>query len=422
MAMRHPIWLRRVAAPGAEAFAVLFALESLARAILTSVLPLQAFRLWGDAEGVSLVFFLGSISGLVGGLALPLIVRRTARRFVYSGGAVLLIAGSLCFAFEGVVPFVIGLGCRVLGVVALTICLNLYIMDVIAKQQLVHSEPLRMYYSAAAWTVGPVLGVWLQLQFGLWLPLALSAAAASLLLGYFWFLRLTEKPVLSPGGSNAAPSPAANLRRFMRQPRLVMAWSIATGRNVWWSIFYIYAPVFAVKTGLGELAGGLIVSLSTGTLFLMPLWGWLVRRSGLRRVFIAGFAASGCLTIGVALSFKLPGLGAAFMVSAAVAMVVLDACGNRLYFSAVRANERANMTAVYATFRDVADLLTPGGMGLVLRLFELPAVFVLGGLAMLGFAGLACRIHPRLGQQSRSAVSPTVDRRHALADQPATMT
>ncbi len=56
----------------------------------------------------------------------------------------LVIAGSLCFVLDGVVPFVIGLGCRVLGVVALTICFNLYVMDVIAKQRLVHSEPLRM--------------------------------------------------------------------------------------------------------------------------------------------------------------------------------------------------------------------------------------------------------------------------------------
>ncbi len=158
-----------------------------------------------------------------------------------------------------------------------------------------------------------------------------------------------------------------------------MAWSVATGRNVWSSIFYIFTPVFAVKSGLGELAGGLIVSLSTGTLFLMPLWGWLVRRSGLRTVFIDGLAASGCLHVGVALSFNTPGLGAALLVAAAVAMVVLDACGNRLFFAAVRANERANMTAVYGTFRDVADLVTPGGMGLVLRLFELPAVFALGG-------------------------------------------
>lgn len=397
MAMRTPIWLRRVAAPGAEAFAVLFALESLSRAILTSVLPLQALALLGNAGGVSLVFFLGSLSGLAGSLAIPLLARRTARRYVYSSGAILLGIAAATFAMDGIVPFVIALACRVLGVVALTICLNLYIMDVIAKHELARSEPLRMLYSAAAWTIGPALGVWLQLSFGIWLPLLISGLSALALLLFFWFLRVKEKPVLSPGGSNAAPGPVQNLRRFARQPRLVLAWAIATGRNSWWSIFFIYTPVFAVTTGLGELAGGVIVSLGTGTLFLMPFWARMVRRLGLRRIFVAGLGLSGCFTAMVGLSFDLPWLGAGLLLAASMAMVMLDACGNRLFFSSVRARERAGMTAVYATYRDVADIVTPGSMGLLLRIVELPAVFMLGGLALLGFAGLATRIHPRLG-------------------------
>ena len=34
MYVRHPVWIQRVRRPGAEAFAILFALESLARALL----------------------------------------------------------------------------------------------------------------------------------------------------------------------------------------------------------------------------------------------------------------------------------------------------------------------------------------------------------------------------------------------------
>ena len=72
MAVRQPIWIRRVAAPGAEAFAVLYALESFSRAILTSILPLQALALLGEPQSVSLVFFLGSLAGLVGSMSLGL--------------------------------------------------------------------------------------------------------------------------------------------------------------------------------------------------------------------------------------------------------------------------------------------------------------------------------------------------------------
>ena len=57
MPTRAPPFLKRLASPGAEAFATIYALESLARANLATVLPLQALKLTGDAQGVSTIFF-----------------------------------------------------------------------------------------------------------------------------------------------------------------------------------------------------------------------------------------------------------------------------------------------------------------------------------------------------------------------------
>ena len=48
MHVRYPVWLSRVARPGASVFAVLFTLESLARAMLVTVIPLQAYELFGN--------------------------------------------------------------------------------------------------------------------------------------------------------------------------------------------------------------------------------------------------------------------------------------------------------------------------------------------------------------------------------------
>ncbi|MDJ0972237.1 MAG: hypothetical protein QNJ06_20250, partial [Kiloniellales bacterium] len=65
MHVRYPIWLRRVDRPGARVFAVLFALESLSRALLVTVLSLQALALLGDARDVSLAFTLVGVTGLL---------------------------------------------------------------------------------------------------------------------------------------------------------------------------------------------------------------------------------------------------------------------------------------------------------------------------------------------------------------------
>jgi len=80
-------------------------------------------------------------------------------------------------------------------------------------------------------------------------------------------------------------------------------------------------------------------------------------------------------------------------------MITVDAAGNVLFMLAVRPKERPEMTAVYSTYRDVADIAPPGLFSVVLRFFELPSVFVVSGLAALGLALLSGRIHRRLGKE-----------------------
>ena len=194
MFVRHPVWIQRVARPGAEAFAILFAIESLSRALLSSVVAIDAYRLLNHAQNVSLLFMCASIVGLGTTLVVPWLVRRTARRWIYSAGAVLLAVAPFVMTAGTLTTQVVGLVLRVIAVITMTICLNLYIMDYIARRDLSRSEPMRVFYSAGAWTLGPVLGVFLAERIAPWLPYAVSGCCALMLLLYFWLLRMMDSP------------------------------------------------------------------------------------------------------------------------------------------------------------------------------------------------------------------------------------
>jgi len=405
MHVRHPIWIRRLGAPGAEAFAILFALESFARAILATVIPLEALELLGRGDQVSLLFFLVSAIGLCGSFSVPWFVRRTARRWVYTAGALLLVVAGVFLAQDTLTGQFLGMASRVLGVVAMTICISLYIMDSIPRRDLGRAEPMRLFYSAGAWTAGPALGVFLRTEVAESAPYVVSAVTGLVMLGYFWFLRLGDRPEIGPPMQARVPGPLRNLRRFLAQPRLRLAWLIAVGRNAWWAMFFIYTPIYAVQSGLGEVAGGVIVSLGTGLLFLMPIWGWCVRRFGIRRILVSAFGCGGVLTLAVAAGMDTPWLAAVFLLAAAFSMTVMDAAGNMPFMLAVRPSERARMTSVYATYRDMAELAPPGLFSVLLRAFDLGAVFVVGGASVLMLAGLCRRMHPRLGRDARPAVA-----------------
>ncbi len=286
------MWLAGVARPGAAAFALLFTLESIARATLATVIPLQAYATLESSRAVSLLFTCVGGAGLTGSLLVPLLIRRVPRRFVYTLGTLGLIAAAGLFALDGPAGLLAGLIVRVLGVGCLGIVLNLYIMDTIPRGELVRSEPLRLAVSGAAWTLCPLLGVLLYGRYGAIAADGLSAAAALVLLATFWVLRLSDHPAIVPG-RRPPPNPLRNIGRFLAQPRLRLGWLIAFGRSSWWSQFFTFAPLYMVIAGHSELASAVLISLGNATLVLTVLIGRLAERVGVRRVIVDGLPALG---------------------------------------------------------------------------------------------------------------------------------
>jgi hypothetical protein len=84
------------------------------------------------------------------------------------------------------------------------------------------------------------------------------------------------------------------------------------------------------------------------------------------------------------------------LILAAITCEIIDGAGNTLYLRAVHAHERSEMTAVFASYRDVAQLAPPAVFAVLLSTFELPAIFIAGGLMMFGLAGLARYIPRRI--------------------------
>lgn len=394
MNVRHPIWLQAVGAPGATSFALLFTLESLTRAIIASVIPLQVLLLVGSPEGVSLVYFVVSGLGLLLNFSVPLLVRLISRRFTYSLGALASTAAALLFAGETLGGSALAMLLRVFGTACFAICLNLYILDYMKGRELNRMEPMRLFFAAAAWTVGPGLGVLLWSRVGHAAPFLVSAGSAAVLLGYFWFLRASDNRAIVRARS-PAPNPFRNVRLFFAQPRLRLGWLIAFLRSAWWMMFFIYTPIFAVEAGLGAELGGLMVSAGNGLLFLAPAIGRIVERKGVRWTIVVAFLLGGGMTLAAALMAVIePALAAVLLVVAAIAAVALDVSGNLPFLRSVRPSQRAGMTTVFVTYRDFSEVAPPGVFGLILTVLPLPFVFVASALSLFAGAWFA-RFVPR---------------------------
>src|SRR3546814_16623470 len=141
-----------------------------------------------------------------------------------------MVAAPLLMLLSHALPFVTALQVRSLAVVCVNIALNLYILDYIRRRDFVASEPLRLAFLGISWFVGPALGIFLYSRFGLLPVCLLSAGFALFALDYFWYLRIVENPTVAPA-KHSAPMPWNNIRRYLSQPRLRLAWIIPFGRS-----------------------------------------------------------------------------------------------------------------------------------------------------------------------------------------------
>jgi MFS family permease len=384
-------WIDAVGKPTAATFVILFSLVGFTRALLITIIPLNALAWLGSAQKVSVLFFAVSLVGVVASLGVPWLVHKIRRRNVFALGVVLTLVACALMATGVGGGIVTGMLANVLAIAALEIALNLYIMDHIPRRELASFEPMRVFYAAGMWTLGPWLGVWLHVHVDPTTPFVVAAGLALATMLYFQYLRLTDHPAVATA-KKPPPNPLNYLPRFFNQPRLRLAWGLAIGRSAWWSMYFVYAPIYVVNSGMDEIWAGAIVSLGTATFFLVPLWNRLGRRYGLRVLLVGGYLGTGGFTLTVALLDGQAGVAALLL--GAIAAGIIDAAGNVPFLRAVHPHERPEMTTVYNTFRGVSQTAPPGVFAILLKAFELPAVFLVGGAAMASLAWL-CRYLPR---------------------------
>jgi MFS family permease len=393
--IHSPVLLANVEDARARAFIVLFTCDAIARSILITIVPLQAYALLGGARAVSVAYFSVAFVGLAASLTVPVVLHRMRRRWVLTVGAGVQIASALLFALGTKASLVAGLALQMLGMAILEIVINLYLLDHIPRRRLSHFEPRRLLFAGTAFAAGPWVGVYLHREVGENLTYVVAALATLTLLTFFWALRLADNPSLR-GATAPPPSPLGFVRRFASQPRLVLSWVLALGRNGWWVMYFIYVPIYVANAGYRPDIGGALVSLGLAPMLLVRVWGRIGQSIGTRNLLSIGYGVTGLASLAAGAAAGVPPLCMALICFAAFSATMIDGAGNVPFLRAVHPYEREAMTAVFMTFRYVGSLVVPGTLALVLWLLPLPFVFIAGGLMALVMAGLSRYIPRRL--------------------------
>ncbi|MDA1071745.1 MAG: hypothetical protein O2825_10140 [Proteobacteria bacterium] len=365
-------WLLR---PSPTTFGMMFATGAFGRALVMTLIPLEAYVLMGNERNASLMFMLVALANLVAGFGIPALIHRFRRRRVYWACGMIAAMGPLFLAMHEVAALPMGALCREFAGTSLLIVQNLYMMDHIKRRDFVRSEPIRLTFQAIAWGIGPYAGILLYNRVDPWAAYGVAMAASLAELLYFHLMGIADMSLVAPRAAKPR-NPLRFVKRFAAQARLRLAYAIAFSRSCWWVLLNVYGPIYMVKTGASPEQGGLVVTCGNLMLFSTIGMGWIARRIGARRVIMGAFFLSACTTLATAFAYPSPWAGFGFFVIGGLGAVALDAVGGVPFLRTVRARERPEMTMVYVTFIQASQLLPTAAFAILLTFFDFPVIFV----------------------------------------------
>lgn len=384
--------------PGAGAFAAIYALDSAARALTATVIPLHAYALYKAVAADNADSYVGTtysavaMVSFVGTFLTPFIIHRLGRNATYIAGILACVIGMAALATATIPGLGAGMLGRALSGVLGSVCLILFIVDVIPRRNLVRSETLRLFASCFAWGFGPVAGVALYQSYGIVAPAGVSIAIHLGLILYFRRLPLAEsKRALVP-----PPNPLAMIWRFASQKRLRLSWLIVFGRSAWWSMFFTYPALYLQDQGIDQSWAGWLVGVGNLLLGLSPAVRVVAQRLGIRRPIVGAFWCGGALTVAVVLLYDRPLAFCLVLLLAAVFIVALDSLGNIPFMRFARPRELPQLATVFRTYVDTAEFIPSAIYAVLLTVFDFRAVFVFAGLLALAVGVAATWLPKRL--------------------------
>lgn len=392
---RRPAALLVVSGRAGESFARLNALEGVARSLLIAIIPLLALEILGSKELVTRTYLLGSILTLAITLNFAALERLLERRWVMTLGVACALAAIMILVFGDSMVITLGVGLQQASASLFSVCLSLYIMDYIGRQELIYTETRRMLYTGIAWLIGPTLGLLLWEEYARWSPFGLSAVVALGMLYYFWYLRLGHGGAIRKARSH----PVNVLRvipRYFQQRALRIAYWITLSRSIFWMTLFVYGPIYVVEANLPLWIAGGLLSLASALLLISPFIRRLASWQGTRFIIVCALVLTGGSMLILYLIGVPKPIGLLFWMTAALGGVSLDVLGNIPFMRMVKPRERTEMTVIFSTWREGSQLLTPLLVSIVLLVASFEFFYFLLGLLLFGAAYTATFLPRRL--------------------------
>jgi len=244
------------------------------------------------------------------------------------------------------------------------------------------TEGLKYSFSNIGWVIGPLLGGLIAAKFGI-KPIFL-VSALFLIFVLFILIKFKIKDT-----NHYTKNPATlrgslkNVKDFFSNKKFIKIYSIAGGMSFYWSILYIYLPLFIVDKGLPVSWVGLFLfGISLPLIFLEYPVGKIADKTGFKIFFVLGY---GILALFSLIAFFAQSIYSLILILVIGSIGAAFLEGNREshFFKTIKKSEEEKFYGPYMT--TTAVFYSLGGFvgAAVISILPRNYIFLMLSLAML---------------------------------------
>lgn len=382
MPIRAPVRIAQERTPSGLTLAGIYGLDNISRAVISSVIAINGLEIFGNAYGLSVSLFISSLICIPIILSVGFLITIFSRKILFSISCFFALFSVPLFLQNTPEGFILANIFRMSTAGIIMMCISLYTMDFISKEQLANAESRKIFMAGGAYVIFPGIGTWTYVNVGPEAPFLLSGIFILFLGLVFWVLRIKEAGKIEKPKSGYL-SVRKNLLVYFRNPHMRIAYLIAVTRSSAWVVFFIYAPVYLINLGVDTQYVGFVMGAIISILFFSSYFAQLATYLGIRKSIFYSFLISGICFFLIGIIPTNIFLGIILLVLATLGIDMLDIIGNIPFMRMVTPRVRTEMTTVFSTWRELSLALTPGLSALILTIASMSGIFAILGVTLI---------------------------------------
>ncbi|MBS3072773.1 MFS transporter [Candidatus Pacearchaeota archaeon] len=354
----------------------------LASAFITTIWAVYLNNFLGNSAQVGLVSALLSFIAILSYFVfIPLIEKSSkSKLFVLS----LIIFGISYLLFSIIDNFYLFLLVAVVVNIFYAIRITtfgLIIKDKSPRKRLPRNEGLIYTFANFSWVIGPLMAGYIASKFGNKTIFFIASLLIFLCIIIFFISGIKDNKKERYADKNIFK----NIKDFLNNKNRVITYIIGSGPSFWWSMIYLFIPLYIINNGLNELLiGYFLFAIPIPLILLEYKFSKLTSKIGFRKLFKLGFLIAAIASI---ICFFVPNyyIVLIILILASIGLAMLEPTTEAYYFKILDKKEEQRFYGPYNTRIEIGGLLGKFIPSLLILILPFDYIFLIFGIAMLFF-------------------------------------